>query len=80
VLLSARRTTSAVSGLGSALGSSGYGQKESIRLLTTQREKVKVLLVLYDGGKHAEQVRFFLSFFSLLGLTPFPTGCSLKGD
>lgn len=29
---------------------------ESIRLLTTQREKVKVLLVLYDGGKHAEEV------------------------
>jgi len=29
----------------------------SIRLLTTKREKVKVLLVLYDGGKHAEQVR-----------------------
>ncbi|KAI1332110.1 formate dehydrogenase [Xylariaceae sp. FL0255] len=28
----------------------------SIRLLTTQREKVKVLLVLYDGGKHAEEV------------------------
>lgn len=30
----------------------------SKRLLTTaQREKVKVLAVLYDGGKHAEQVR-----------------------
>ncbi|KAI0854398.1 formate dehydrogenase [Daldinia vernicosa] len=28
----------------------------STRLLTTQREKVKVLLVLYDGGKHAEEV------------------------
>ncbi|OAR03077.1 hypothetical protein LLEC1_07924 [Akanthomyces lecanii] len=28
----------------------------SFRALTTAREKVKVLLVLYDGGKHAEQV------------------------
>ncbi|KAI1260505.1 formate dehydrogenase [Xylariaceae sp. FL1019] len=28
----------------------------SIRLLTTQREKVKVLLVLYDGGQHAKDV------------------------
>ncbi|KAM3504832.1 hypothetical protein MY11210_008211 [Beauveria gryllotalpidicola] len=28
----------------------------SFRALTTSREKVKVLLVLYDGGKHAEQV------------------------
>lgn len=25
-------------------------------MLTTQCEQVKVLLVLYDGGKHAEQV------------------------
>lgn len=29
----------------------------SIRTLTDKREKVKVLLVLYDGGKHAEEVR-----------------------
>ncbi|POR36792.1 Putative formate dehydrogenase [Tolypocladium paradoxum] len=28
----------------------------SMRALTTAREKVKVLLVLYDGGKHAEEV------------------------
>ncbi|KAI1370893.1 formate dehydrogenase [Hypoxylon crocopeplum] len=28
----------------------------SARLLTTKREKVKVLLVLYDGGKHALEV------------------------
>ncbi|KAI2609253.1 hypothetical protein GGR54DRAFT_381798 [Hypoxylon sp. NC1633] len=28
----------------------------SKRLLTTQREKVKVLAVLYDGGKHAQEV------------------------
>ncbi|KAL7957384.1 D-isomer specific 2-hydroxyacid dehydrogenase [Trichoderma compactum] len=28
----------------------------SIRTLTSAREKVKVLLVLYDGGKHAQQV------------------------
>lgn len=30
----------------------------SIRTLTGVREKVKVLLVLYDGGKHAEEVRY----------------------
>lgn len=30
----------------------------SIRTLTTAREKVKVLLVLYDGGKHAQDVSF----------------------
>lgn len=30
--------------------------RASTRLLTTQREKVKVLLVLYDGGKHAQEV------------------------
>lgn len=30
-----------------------------IRTLTGKREKVKVLLVLYDGGKHAEQVSVF---------------------
>jgi formate dehydrogenase len=28
----------------------------SIRTLTGKREKVKVLLVLYDGKKHAEEV------------------------
>ncbi|TLD23920.1 hypothetical protein PspLS_06664 [Pyricularia sp. CBS 133598] len=28
----------------------------SFRMLTTQREKVKVLLVLYDGGQHAKDV------------------------
>lgn len=28
----------------------------STRLLTTKREKVKVLAVLYDGGEHAKQV------------------------
>jgi hypothetical protein len=30
-------------------------------MLTGQREKVKVLLVLYDGGEHAKQVRFAFS-------------------
>src|SRR3954466_16334591 len=29
-----------------------------IRTLTGKREKVKVLLVLYDGKKHAEEVSF----------------------
>ena len=37
-----------------------FGAPASIRSLTGQREKVKVLLVLYDGGKHAEEVRFIL--------------------
>ncbi|RYP77106.1 hypothetical protein DL771_001396 [Monosporascus sp. 5C6A] len=32
-----------------------FGAPASIRLLTTSREKVKVLAVLYDGGKHAEE-------------------------
>ncbi len=32
------------------------GPLVSTRLLTTRREKVKVLAVLYDGGVHAEQV------------------------
>ncbi|KAI4867700.1 hypothetical protein F4820DRAFT_184561 [Hypoxylon rubiginosum] len=40
----------------------------STRLLTTQREKVKVLLVLYDGGKHAEEV----SSQKLFPQTPLP--------
>lgn len=33
----------------------------SIRTLTGKREKVKVLLVLYDGKKHAEEVRILPS-------------------
>ena len=37
----------------------------SVRLLTTRREKVKVLAVLYDGGKHGEEVRSTIP-------TPFP--------
>jgi formate dehydrogenase len=32
------------------------GSSLSRCLLTTQREKVKVLAILYDGGKHAEEV------------------------
>ena len=43
-----------------------FGAPASIRSLTGQREKVKVLLVLYDGGKHAEEVRY-ISFFSRMG-------------
>lgn len=35
---------------------SAFGTPSSIRLLTGKREKVKVLLVLYDGGEHAKQV------------------------
>jgi hypothetical protein len=36
---------------------SKFGPLISQRLLTTRREKVKVLAVLYDGGEHAQQVR-----------------------
>ena len=57
LLFKGKRTGAAAavldSNIGLGLGSSGIG---SIRRLTTQREKVKVLLVLYDGGKHAEDV------------------------
>ena len=42
------------------------GSQVTTRLLTTQREKVKVLLVLYDGGKHAEEVRRIFSIEPLL--------------
>ena len=34
------------------------GPGTSIRMLTGAREKVKVLLVLYDGGQHAKDVSF----------------------
>lgn len=34
----------------------------SFRALTTSREKVKVLLVTYDGGEHAKQVSPILSY------------------
>lgn len=44
----------------------------SVRLLTTNREKVKVLAVLYDGGKHGEEVRSTL--FSHFPLTPLCPG------
>lgn len=40
----------------------------SFRMLTTQREKVKVLLVLYDGGQHAKDVS-----------VNFPIGLPLSG-
>lgn len=44
----------------SPLGRSPFAAPASIRLLTSEkREKVKVLQVLYDGGKHAEEVSFF---------------------
>jgi hypothetical protein len=44
-------------------------------LLTTQREKVKVLAVLYDGGKHAEEVRSSPYFFPLSSFPPFWVAC-----
>lgn len=43
---------------------SPFGAPASIRSLTGQREKVKVLLVLYDGGKHAEEVRDIFFFWN----------------
>ncbi|KAJ6438353.1 formate dehydrogenase [Purpureocillium lavendulum] len=53
----------AAAGLGSKLSSTASSpvarprfQPSSIRALTTAREKVKVLLVLYDGGQHAKDV------------------------
>lgn len=51
------------------------GKTDSIRLLTTQREKVKVLLVLYDGGKHAEEVRRSLSLSIALSTPLLPFSC-----
>jgi hypothetical protein len=40
------------------LGLAATNQMGQVRLLTGEkREKVKVLAVLYDGGKHAEEVR-----------------------
>jgi formate dehydrogenase len=41
----------------------------SIRTLTGKREKVKVLLVLYDGKKHAEEVNNPQFHFRI----PFPS-------
>jgi formate dehydrogenase len=38
-----------------------YSNLGSIRTLTGVREKVKVLLVLYDGKKHAEEVSLQLT-------------------
>jgi hypothetical protein len=64
----------------SALGFGAGSSKPSIlgrsltpiRSLTSQREKVKVLLVLYDGGKHAEEVREPFSPIPLtLAFSPF---------
>lgn len=49
----------------------GLGRAQSVNidgrrlLTTTRREKVKVLQVLYDGGKHAEDVSLFSSSFLL---------------
>lgn len=39
---------------------------ESIRTLTGKREKVKVLLVLYDGKSHARDVSYYPAL-------PFPS-------
>lgn len=46
-----------------------YNNTASLRMLTTgsQREKVKVLLVLYDGGKHAEEVSYLTHPFVCIG-------------
>ena len=36
-----------------------------IKILTPRREQVKVLLVLYDGGSHAKDVSYPVSFCHL---------------
>ena len=53
----AARTTSQSSILRSGALSPRHNTLGSIRTLTGKREKVKVLLVLYDGKDHAKQVR-----------------------
>lgn len=65
-LLSSTSTTTKLGGAAAPLPlclNSKLGLSTSIRSLTYDfpRKKVKVLMVLYDGGKHAEEVSFFLS-------------------
>lgn len=50
-----RRAAALASSKFSSSNSPGF-LPSSIRALTTARDKVKVLLVLYDGGKHAQDV------------------------
>lgn len=72
-----RRGAPVLGKLGATAAGSGPGSApSSFRALTTVREKVKVLLVLYDGGKHAEQVSDApVSFFFFLHYTP---NCAAK--
>lgn len=76
-----RPSVSRAAGLSSKLSSTTSSpvskpqfQPSSIRALTTAREKVKVLLVLYDGGKHAEDVSAQFSRILLL----FVRLCSIE--
>lgn len=49
------------------------GAPASTRLLTSSREKVKVLAVLYDGGQHAKDVSQPDSHCSLTVVTKYPS-------
>lgn len=63
----------------------GLNTATAVRLLTTsQREKVKVLLVLYDGGKHAEEVSYsflcsYTSLYAQLGSPEEEETSNFKG-
>jgi hypothetical protein len=81
--------TTGLASRGSAFNPPKFSPLFSHRLLTTRHEKVKVLAVLYDGGKHAEQVRSPTPLFRslLLCLWPLPiphhsraAGLSLSQD
>jgi hypothetical protein len=65
--------TTGLASRGGALNPPKFSPLLTQRLLTTRREKVKVLAVLYDGGKHAEEVRsppFLIPYFFVSGHWP----------
>jgi len=64
--LSRRSGASPASCMGPAASTASLRGSTTIRLMSTaKREKVKVLAVLYDGGKHADEVSFLSSFILL---------------
>lgn len=67
-------------GLSSTTCRSKLGPSTMIRSLTgLPREKVKVLMVLYDGGKHAEEVSSSIAPESPLSCFPIPTASTDNG-
>jgi len=69
-----RLTPTALPHRGTAFGRQrgGFpGPGTSIRMLTGAREKVKVLLVLYDGGQHAKDVSCVLLSFPRRSKAPY---------